>query len=118
MMFCTGQALPQDFVYPAAYNRVRRLGLTNLEPWRLSSDAARQEHRLGLAKRYPDRNLIPFAYRLDVDDVACWDYPDMKQVVVIHDFATVGWELKASFPTFYDWFLHAINEMIDFDDEA
>jgi hypothetical protein len=47
--------------------------------------------------------------------VACWDIDSSAQVVVIHDFATPGWEQQAHISDFYSWFRLAIEDLIAFD---
>ena len=70
----------------------------------------------GLIKRFPDRRLVQFAARQDNDDVACWDLDrGTSRVVVIHDFATPGWEALAEFPDFHDWLRQAIEDLIEFE---
>ena len=59
--------------YPAQFIRVVELGLTDLEPWRVIEGEELAALLEGLAERYPTRTLVPFARRIDNDDVACWD---------------------------------------------
>lgn len=108
--------LPDEFTYPASFVRVVELGLTDLEPWQiLVGDQLRRRYH-GLATRFPDRRLIPFARRQDNDDVACWDLDEGDdRVVIIHDFASRGWENRAEFPNFYSWLRSAIEDLIEFD---
>ncbi len=107
--------LPDGFRYPAAFERIVGLGLIELEPWSVLDAQSQRARMAGLAKRYPDRRLIPFAARQDNDDVACWQVGDPKSVLLIHDFASPGWEHRATYPSFYDWFRQAIQDLIDFD---
>ena len=65
--------LPDGFSYPPEFVRVVELGLTNLEPWWIMSGGPLRDRHAGLARRYPQRVLVPFARRQDNDDVACWD---------------------------------------------
>jgi hypothetical protein len=107
------QDLPEHFDYPLEFIRVVELGLTNLEPWWiLSGELLRDRHR-GLEVRYPDRSLVPFARRQDNDDVACWDV-DAGDIVIVHDFATPGFEQRGRFGSFWPWFRAAIEDMIGF----
>ncbi len=109
--------LPPGFSYPLAFRRIFDLGLVNLEPWWLLSGETLRLRFQGLRARYPMRCLIPFARRTDNDDVACWDYSKGNRTVcIIHDFASEGWEQREEFPTFYDWFRQAIEDLIEFDD--
>ena len=65
--------------------------------------------------RYPQRILIPFARRGDNDDVACFELNKGEEVQIIHDFASIGYEQRKTYKTFWDWFRDAIEEMIQFD---
>jgi hypothetical protein len=107
--------LPEGFDYPAEFIRVVELGLTNLEPWRIVEGALLRQRFTGLQQRFPQRRLVPFARRQDNDDVACWDL-DTGDVVVVHDFASPGWERNgARFPDFYAWLSQAVKDLIEFD---
>jgi hypothetical protein len=106
--------LPPDFEYPREFIRVVELGLTNLEPWWIVQGQLLRDRFQGLRKRYPARNLVVLAVRQDNDDVACWDIDEGK-VVVVHDFATPGFEQRGEFPGFYDWLRQAIEDLIEFD---
>jgi hypothetical protein len=108
--------LPSGFWYPPSFVRVVELGLTNLEPWHVLEGASLRERQDGLAQRYPTRELVPFAVRQDNDDVACWDLArGGDRVVVIHDFASPGWENRGEYPDFYAWLRQAVEDLIDFD---
>jgi hypothetical protein len=106
---------PAGFSYPDLFLRIVDLGLTNLEPWLiLEGDALR--HRVhGMRERYPVRQLVPIAMRGDDDDVACWDVERPGKVVIIHDYAGVGFEYVGEFDNFADWFRAAIDDMIGFE---
>jgi hypothetical protein len=67
-----------------------------------------------LQQRYTTRRLVPFAFRQDNDDVACWD-ADPGSVMIIHDYASPSYEQRAEFPDFYAWFRQAIEDFIDFE---
>ena len=69
----------------------------------------------GLIQRYPDRRLIPFARRGDNDDIACFEVNKGEQVMIIHDFASIGYEQRECFDTFWEWFRYAIELMIEFE---
>ena len=109
-------ALPKDFDYPRLFVRLAEQGLLDLEPWHvLVGDELRQRF-IGLAKRYPNRSLVPFARRQDNDDVACWE-PAVSHdaVVIVHDFASPGWETRGSFNDVESWFRQAIEDLIEWD---
>lgn len=108
-------SLPAGFWYPAAFIRVVELGLTDLEPWHVLEGAALRERREGLLRRYGSRDLVPFARRQDDDDVACWEPARSgERVVVVHDFASPGWEDRAEYPDFHAWLRQAVEDLIDF----
>jgi hypothetical protein len=46
--------------------------------------------------------------------VACWD-TDAGRLVIVHDFASPGWERRSEFPDFYEWLRQAIEDFIEFD---
>lgn len=107
--------LPPGFEYPREFLRVVELGLTDLEPWLvIDGEQLRRRHQ-GLRERYPDRSLVPFARRQDNDDVACWDLDRSdRRVVIVHDFASPGWERRTEFADFNDWLRQAIEDLIAF----
>lgn len=106
--------LPEGFEYPREFVRVVELGLTKLEPWWIIEGDQLRERFLGLAKRYETRSLVPFAARQDNDDVACWDV-DRGTVVVVHDYASSGYEQRLEMQDFFTWFRMAIEDFIAFD---
>jgi hypothetical protein len=109
--------LPEGFRYPSAFRRIFDLGLIDLEPWWLISEEELRWRFKGLKERYPKRTLLPFAIRTDGDEVACWDYlQGNRAVYVINDFDPAGIEGCMEFPSFYDWFRHAVEDLIEFDD--
>jgi hypothetical protein len=103
---------PSWLNYPAPFHRLIQQDLIHLTPWHLLEAHRAVTHHKGLALRYPSRHLFPFAYRQDNDDVACWSKDHGEQVLVIHDFASEGWEVEASYKDFWSWFRHAIDETI------
>ncbi|GFN30051.1 hypothetical protein [Paenibacillus xylaniclasticus] len=106
---------PYDFNYPESLLKVVRLNLVNLDPWRMM-DCDQVVSRIeGLRKRYPSRELIPFARKLDNDDLACFEPLKGQRVQVIHDFASSGYEQRKEYADFWDWFRDAVDEMIEFD---
>jgi hypothetical protein len=84
-------------------------------PWQiLEGDWLRVRH-LGLETRFSQRDLVPFARRLDYDDVACWDGTAPHSVHVIHDFCAPGCEVRERFPSFLTWLFTAQEEAKDYD---
>lgn len=72
-------------------------------PWYLMDKEQILIRYQGLQKRYPDRDLFPFARDDASDDVACWEQDKPGKVVLIHDFASSGHENKLEFDTFAKW---------------
>ena len=107
--------LPSGFSYPQSFLRTVQLNLTDLEPWYILSGKELELRIQGLKERYPERILIPFARRYDNDDVACFELYKDEEIQIIHDFASVGYEQRGVYITFWDWFRTAIEDMIQFD---
>src|SRR5262249_6086940 len=102
------EQLPEWFTYPSAFLQLVDSGITQFDPWWIFDRKYAKEKMGGLRARYPDRDLVPFARNQSNDDVACWDKNAPGKVVVIHDYADPGWERRATFDTFQDWFRSAI----------
>jgi len=108
--------LPKDFKYPDELVKIIELNLTNINPWIvLNNEDIIKIRYEGVKKRYPNRILIPFAQRLDNDDIACFEIGSKNAIQIIHDFASSGYEQKKSYRNFWDWFKSAIDDMINFD---
>ncbi|WOH20018.1 hypothetical protein IRJ34_06755 [Paenarthrobacter sp. GOM3] len=117
--FLSFQYLPRNFEYPSFYRNLVELNLTNLEPWRILHDQLLTRRAVGLSERYPSRILVPFARRVDSDDIACWDIDaGYGAVSVVHDFANPGWEQKEEYEDIIGWFRKAIEDLIEFEQGA
>ena len=89
-------------------------GLVDLEPWTILQGEPLAQKLSGLRKRYPESSLVPFASRTDNDDVACWDTGlAAGGVVIIHDWASPGWERRAQLQDFSSWFRQAVDDCIE-----
>lgn len=108
------QDLPPGFEYPPLFIRAVGLGLLGLEPWWILHGERLLQRAEGLRERYPDRRLVPFAERQDNDDVACWE-GSSPEVVIVHDFASPGWEDSGGHPNFGAWLRQAIEDFIDWE---
>ncbi len=107
--------LPSWLNYPRAYRRLVEQELYHLTPWHfLDGEEALARYR-GLSERYPSRVLFPFAYRQDNDDFACWSKSTGEEVLVVHDFASPGWENVEAFVDTWAWFRRAVEETIHWD---
>ena len=106
--------LPDEFTYSPVFLRIVDQKLNNLTPWVILYDDELKERSLGLKSRYKNRVLVPFARRLDNDDVACFE-DSTTNVLIVHDYAKEGWEERKRFTSFWDWFRQAVDDMIDHD---
>jgi hypothetical protein len=114
--FASPNQRPTWVDYPLAFCRLVDQGLTHLTPWHiLEADRAVAQAR-GLAERYPDRKLFPFAFRQDNDDLACWSCGTGERVFIVHDFASPGWESVCEFSDVWSWFRFAVEETIAWDE--
>lgn len=104
--------LDNEFAYPEEYLKVIELNLCDFEYWYMFSEENALKRLNGLKKRYPERQLIPFARRDDSDDIACFEVGDSIKVQLIHDFASSGFEQKRTYRDFWEWFLEAVNELV------
>lgn len=115
--------LPEDqqrshfgFSFPASFLRVARLNLVNLEPWTLLDSEQMLGRYRDMSLRYPGLSYVPFASRLDMDEVACWVGATAGQgVVIVHDFASPSWEVRRTYDGFYEWLRSAFDDFVDFD---
>jgi hypothetical protein len=99
----TTDELPQWFSYPPDFLEIFGSGIQDIEPWELLTGQWLRVRVEGLRQRFPNRELVPFARRLDSDDVACWDRSRPGAVFVVHDFAAPGWEAREVFDSFRAW---------------
>jgi len=108
---------PGWFRYPFAFLRLLDQPIINFEPWHLMTRMEAATRLEGLKKRYPSRDLVPFARRQDNDDIACWMKGAADRVAIVHDFASPGYEQRAVFASTWEWFRAAIDDMIAFESE-
>src|SRR3990167_5208695 len=103
--FLPEKVLPKEFIYPITYIKFVSGELPDLEPWHFFY--TQLEFRFnGLRQRYPEHKLVPFARRGDNDDVACFEAAETfhdPKVIIIHDWASPGWENRGKFDDFLAW---------------
>lgn len=85
--------LPPGFAYPQRYLDWRYHGLPEIAPWHLYPEGALSEMAGWLQQTYPHLLLVPFARRIDADDIACFLGTDGRITTVDHapelgDFGT------------------------------
>jgi hypothetical protein len=98
------QFRPPWLVYPEELLSLVRSETVAFVPWHLIKveiemrlrHAARLKSRLG-------RELIPFAYRQDREDLACFEKGRGQAVIIIHDNTDPGYEDEGSYPSFAAW---------------
>ena len=100
-----------EFVYPKAYLRLIELNLVDFGDWYFIPEDQIERRIAGLKKRYPKRELIPFARRDDNDDIACFELKKEGEIQIIHDFASTGYEQRKEFVDIWAWLQEAINEL-------
>ena len=109
------QQRPNNFVYPQAIVKLLELNLTNFDVWYFMDLESVKIRLAGLQKRYPDRQLVPFARRGDCDDIACFEVDKGDRVFVIHDYASKGYEQREIYENVWEWLKEVVNTMIEFE---
>lgn len=64
--------LPKGFHYPIELRKIMQLGLVNMGVWIIMDKDLAKVRMLELKRRY-SRDLVPFAQRIDGDDLACYE---------------------------------------------
>lgn len=103
-----------DVALPAGLVRIVEQGLVDLSPWLILPRTEALARMVGLRARYK-RPYVPFARRQDNDDLAVLLPDGPNRVVIVHDFASEGWEMRTQYETFWDWFRAAVEDMIEFE---
>src|SRR4051812_47144919 len=98
---------PGWFQYPPQFLHVMELGIYRLDPWQFILGEFLRTMYAILHKRYPNRELVPFAKWEDL--VACWDKDKPGKVVVV-DIALTN-DPGLEFDSFWDWFQDAVHQM-------
>jgi len=110
--FVDATMVPEGFLYPPDYLEFVNCGdYPDLSPWSFLWEKELDSLVIGLKERYPGRSLVPFARRVDCDDVACFDGADTPGgsiAHIIHDFASPGWEQRSRFSSFSAWLKSAL----------
>lgn len=103
-----------EFEYPQAYDKLVELNLVNFEIWFIMERRQATAIYNGMKKRYPKRDLIPFAKRANNDDTACFEIGREKSIQIIHDFASEGYEQRESYNNIWEWTESAVKTMISY----
>lgn len=101
--FVSDRVKPEGFNYPREYLDFVSGDVVEFSLWHFFY--SRLDHRFnGLKKRYPSKGFVPFARRRDNDDVACFDsITGDGRVIIVHDFASPGWEERLILNSFGEW---------------
>ena len=105
------------FTYPKSFLKTIELNLIDFDLWYLMDEAQVLQKMEGLQKRYPKRQLIPFARRDDNDDFSCFEVGKGERVYIIHDFSSEGYEQRREYEDFWQWLEAAVGEMIEYNKE-
>ena len=101
---------------PSTYWRLLELGLVDLGQWRVLTPG--EVHALfgGINGRYPCRTALPIARRIDCDDVAIFvtqgPESEVGKALIIHDYASPGYEVDSRFESIWGWLRLAVEELI------
>lgn len=111
----TSSLLPLGFQYPGQLKRLVEIEALEFEPWTILTGDRLQQKFEGIKQRYPQRTLVPFAMREDLDDVACFDVQNNNYICIIHDYALPGWEQnnKRIYLTFHEWLRDAFEHFLE-----
>lgn len=75
--------------------------------WRMLDAEESEALSAGINGRYQNRRVVAFARRDDSDDVACIIVSEHEKtnclIIVIHDYASRGWEVAGRFGQLKDW---------------
>ena len=96
--------------YPDGYTKLVTNGREEFLPWYLTDGEDTKWRLIGLKKRYPTRDIFPFARRDYTDDIACWEKGQGEKVFIIHDFASSGFEQREIFNNFDAWYQWALQQ--------
>ncbi len=113
--FLSSAIRPNWLEYPHSFRRIVEQSIVDITPWHIMDGEHALRKFRGLSLRYSSRELFPFAYRQDNDDLACWVKNMGEQVFIIYDFASLGYEDEGFFNDFWAWFRAAIEETIEWD---
>lgn len=107
---------PQWLSYPTELVTMVQSGRVSFPPWYLLT--AKESLQLHIRLRQSlRRELIPFAYRQDREELACLEAAKGHMVVLIYDYAKPGWENGGRFGNYSDWLFNAEEEARQWDEE-
>jgi hypothetical protein len=104
---------PSWVEYPDLYLSLISKDKGEFFPWFFCNKKETLIYLHGLRGRYPLRKLFPFAKRDDGDDLACWEADKPGKVVIVHDYASPGWEVRQIYDNFDQWYEFALSQKWD-----
>ncbi len=108
-----GQGLPAGLVVPNEYwSLLDEYNLEELGRWQFEAQERLAWMYRGLKQQYPERVYVPFATRVDQDEVACWTLPSPK-IVQIHDYTDPGWERPRYYADFRSFMRSVVDDIFD-----
>lgn len=107
-----------DIIVPRGYSWLLDRGVigyenSGLEPWYyLDKNNIIHVTDVWPAGSYKGR-LVAFARRYDNDDLACFaiEAQHVKSIVVVHGWTDTGYDLVASYDTFWEWLKSVIDDI-------
>ncbi len=105
----TTNDFPSWIKLPEKYSELLKHPQEEFLPWYLFDRKRLLYRHEGLKERYPARTLFPFARHDYSDDVACWEKDKNEKVMIIHDFASPGYESRFVFPSFDAWYEYVLS---------
>lgn len=98
---------------PTQYFSLIKFDQVKFSPWFFFDRKELMIYCDGLKERYPNRALFPFAKYAYSDDIACLEKENPGKVIIIHDYASPGWEQRHIFDSFEDWFELVLSQRED-----
>ena len=109
-------ARPDWVHYPEQLHELVRSGRLPLVPWYFDlAGVALNMHRRFRSRL--GRELMPFAYRQDREDLACFEKGKGQEVFIIHDNCDAGFEDEDYFASFADWIRDVEAEAAEWKDD-
>lgn len=106
---------PYWLTYPIEFINHVDNGNVHMIPWHFYTAERSLEYSKQLLARF-GRELIPFAYRQDNDDRACFEKECGETIKIIHDFSARGSEDEGSYKNFHEWMISVENEMREWEE--
>lgn len=108
---------PKGFALPAQLAGLNLQGLPELRPvfWLSNYRGQTRIWSKILRRQYPGRHLLPIAKTAESDDVYCLDVedPEHSSILLIHSFASAGWEYRGEWSGFDSWLRAAQRHHVD-----